>query len=68
LNALNVRFKRRLPWAVGFSFARAIQRPALEIWGGDEAKVEMAQRALSYRATCNRAARQGHYPAAMEGE
>ncbi len=68
LNAMNVRFKRRLPWAVGFSFARAIQRPALEIWGGDEAKVEMAQRALSYRATCNRAARQGHYPAAMEGE
>jgi len=36
LNAMNVRFKApraRLPWALAFSFARAIQRPALEIWG-----------------------------------
>ena len=68
LNAMNVRFRGRLPWAVAFSFARAIQQPALEIWGGQEAKVELAQRALSYRAKCNRAARRGNYPAAMEGE
>ena len=32
LNAMNVRFKSRLPWALAFSFARAIQQPALEIW------------------------------------
>jgi fructose-bisphosphate aldolase class I len=25
LNAMNVRFKARLPWALAFSFARAIQ-------------------------------------------
>jgi len=25
--------RARLPWALAFSFARAIQRPALEIWG-----------------------------------
>jgi len=31
LNAMNVRFKSRLPWALAFSFARAIQQPALEI-------------------------------------
>ena len=30
LNAMNVRFKARLPWALAFSFARAIQQPALE--------------------------------------
>jgi len=68
LNAMNVRFRGRLPWAVAFSFARAIQQPALEIWRGQEAHVELAQKALSYRAKCNRAARRGNYPAAMEGE
>ena len=36
LNAMNVRFKSRLPWALAFSFARAIQQPALEIWQGKE--------------------------------
>ena len=35
LNAMNVRFKSRLRWALAFSFARAIQQPALEIWQGD---------------------------------
>src|SRR5208283_449075 len=34
LNAMNVRFKSKLPWALSFSFARAIQQPALEIWQG----------------------------------
>ena len=55
-------------WALAFSFARAIQRPSLEVWRGQEANAELAQQALSYRAKCNRAARQGNYPAAMEGE
>jgi fructose-bisphosphate aldolase class I len=68
LNAMNVRFRGRLPWAVAFSFARAIQQPALEIWRGQEANVKLAQQALSYRAKCNRAARRGNYPAEMEGE
>jgi fructose-bisphosphate aldolase class I len=68
LNAMNLRFRGRLPWALAFSFARAIQQPALEIWSGHDDKVELAQHALSYRAKCNRAARRGNYPAAMEGE
>jgi fructose-bisphosphate aldolase class I len=67
LNAMNVRFKSRLPWAVGFSFSRAIQQPALEIWRGEEAHVPAAQRALYHRTRCNRAARRGEYNAAMEG-
>jgi fructose-bisphosphate aldolase class I len=67
LNAMNVRFKSRLPWAVAFSFARAIQQPALEIWQGEEAHALAAQQALHHRATCNRAARRGEYCAAMEG-
>ena len=66
LNAMNVRFKSRLPWALAFSFARAIQQPALELWRGDEANVPAAQKALLHRARCNQAARRGEYTAAME--
>jgi fructose-bisphosphate aldolase class I len=67
LNAMNARFKSRLPWALAFSFARAIQHPALEIWRGEETRVPAAQQALHHRARCNRAARRGEYDAAMEG-
>jgi fructose-bisphosphate aldolase class I len=66
LNAMNVRFRSRVPWALAFSFARAIQQPALEIWQGQQANVLAAQRALYHRATCDRAARRGAYTAAME--
>ena len=66
LNAMNVRFKS-LPWALSFSFARAIQQPALEIWRGEVAHVAAAQKALYYRARCNQAARRGEYDAAIEG-
>jgi fructose-bisphosphate aldolase class I len=66
LNAMNVRFKSQLPWALAFSFARAIQQPALEIWHGKQANVSAAQQALQHRAQCNRAARRGEYNAAME--
>jgi fructose-bisphosphate aldolase class I len=66
LNAMNVRFKSRMPWALAFSFARAIQQPALEIWMGTDANVNAAQQALLHRARCNQAARRGEYGAAME--
>jgi fructose-bisphosphate aldolase, class I len=66
LNAMNVRFRSRLPWALAFSFARAIQQPALETWRGEEANVLAAQQALYHRARCNRAACRGEYDAAME--
>src|SRR5208337_4463347 len=63
LNAMNVGFKSRLPWALAFSFSRAIQLPALEIWRGEEAHVLAAQQALFHRAKCNWAARRGEYNA-----
>ena len=66
LNAMNVRFKSRLPWALAFSFARAIQQPALELWKGQEGNVSAAQQALYHRARCNQAARRGEYSQAME--
>jgi fructose-bisphosphate aldolase class I len=66
LNAMNARFKSQMPWALAFSFARAIQHPALEIWHGEETNVPAAQQALHHRARCNWAARRGDYNAAME--
>lgn len=66
LNAMNARFRSRLPWALTFSFSRALQAPALEIWQGQSARVQEAQRALYHRARCNQAARRGEYGDAME--
>ena len=65
---MNFRFKSRLPWALAFSFARAIQQPALELWQGEEVRVLAAQQALYHRARFNRAARRGGYNAEMEKE
>lgn len=58
LNAMHVRFGQ-MPWALTFSFSRAIQQPALEAWKGDDMNVATAQKALLYRAECNAAARKG---------
>jgi fructose-bisphosphate aldolase class I len=69
LNAMQARPNSRdtpLPWVLTFSFARALQEPALSIWRGQETKRVAAQQALLHRARCNRAARRGTYTAAME--
>ena len=69
LNAMNVRFKEplaHLPWPLTFSFARAIQQPAMQIWNGNPAHVAAAQQALYHRARCDKAALSGEYNAAME--
>ena len=67
LNAMNVKFKSRVPWELAFSFARAIQQPAMGIWGGNSTNNVAAQKALYHRAKCNREARRGEYNTAMEG-
>jgi len=66
LNAMNLRFKSRLPWALAFSFARAIEQPALDIWQGKEVNLPAAQKVLIHRAKCDRTARRGEYDTAME--
>jgi fructose-bisphosphate aldolase class I len=66
LNAMHTKFKSRLPWIVSFSFSRAIQQPALEIWKGEQSNVEEAQKSLYRRAKLDAAARQGKYSPKME--
>ena len=55
----------RLPWALTFSFGRAIQQPALEIWGATR-RIGGGAAGVVHRARCNRAALRGEYDAAME--
>jgi fructose-bisphosphate aldolase class I len=68
LNEMNRRYAGKLPWAVTFSFSRAIQQPALEIWRGKPENVSAAQQALLHRARCNSAATRGQYTPEMEHE
>lgn len=66
LNLMNARFGDRCPWPVTFSYARAIQQPALEHWCGDDSRVSEAQDRLLHRAKCNSAASLGEYTSEVE--
>ncbi len=55
-----------LPWAVSFSFGRALQDAALKTWRGSAANAAHAQAALLHRAKCNGLAVQGKYSTKME--
>ena len=65
LNAMNAMAAAH-PWPLSFSFARALQGPALEAWRGDPRNVGAAQRAFYHRARCNGAAREGRYTLELE--
>lgn len=56
------------PWALSFSYGRALQDPPLKAWKGQAANARSAQDALLDRARLNGAAREGRYEAAMENE
>jgi len=55
-----------LPWALSFSYGRALQDPALATWKGDAANVDEAQKALYHRVRLNGIARSGEYTPDME--
>ncbi|HEY7775665.1 MAG TPA: class I fructose-bisphosphate aldolase, partial [Kineobactrum sp.] len=65
LNALNQSRPAGL-WQLSFSFARALQGPALEAWRGRAENVATAQAALALRARLNQLAMQGKYAMSME--
>jgi fructose-bisphosphate aldolase class I len=65
LNAMNARDGAQ-PWALSFSFARALQAPAMRTWRGRPSNVREAQEVLAHRAWCNSAARDGRYTRELE--
>ena len=55
-----------LPWALTFSYGRALQEDALRAWGGKSTGVSAGQSALSLRAKLNGLAAVGAYKPSME--
>ena len=55
-----------LPWALTFSYGRALQDDALRAWGGKPAGFVAGQRALALRARLNSLAAGGTYNSSME--
>jgi fructose-bisphosphate aldolase class I len=69
LNAINVLAKKHnAPWPLTFSYGRALQQPALNLWKGDDANAPAAQKALHHRAQMNSLAARGEWTAALEKE
>ena len=56
------------PWKLSFSYGRALQDEALEIWHGRNENVAPGQRAFRHRAKCDSAAALGVYRSSMERE
>ncbi len=65
LNAIN-RLSGSKPWALSFSFGRALQDSALEAWHGRDENLTAGQQGLYQRARCNGAACLGSYTDEME--
>ncbi len=56
----------RLPWALTFSYGRALQAAALSAWGGKAENVAAGQRAFAHRAHMNGLAALGKWDAKLE--
>ncbi len=65
LNAMN-QLDRELPWALSFSYGRALQAPALKAWGGKAENYAAGQRAFYTRAKANSAAATGRWDEGLE--
>ncbi|PTQ98128.1 fructose-bisphosphate aldolase class I [Mucilaginibacter yixingensis] len=65
LNTMHIGYPD-MPWALTFSFSRAIQQPALDKWAGKDENVAAAQQLLYERAGLNAEARQGSYMPVIE--
>ncbi len=55
-----------LPWALTFSYGRALQAAALKAWGGKTENVAAAQRAFTHRARMNGLAALGKWDRGLE--
>ena len=65
LNAMNA-MSPHAPWVLSFSYARALQDPAMRAWAGVEASVPAAQKAFYWRLKMNSLARNGKWSPELE--
>ncbi|XUY26252.1 class I fructose-bisphosphate aldolase [Agrobacterium sp. rho-8.1] len=64
LSAMNAGYD--LPWALTFSYGRALQDTALKAWGGKAENVAAGQRAFQHRAEMNSLAALGNWTQDVE--
>ena len=64
LNAMNMMGD--YPWALSFSYGRALQQSALHTWAGDNANLEMTYATFYHRAEMNSKACNGEYSSELE--
>ena len=67
LNAMNVASGPK-PWALSFSYGRALQQAPLKAWGGKAENKAAMQKAFLKRAKLNGLAAKGEYDRKMESE
>lgn len=65
LNAMHKLYKN-LPWNLSFSYARALQEPAMHAWKGKSENKAAAQKAFQFRSKLNCLASCGQYESSME--
>jgi fructose-bisphosphate aldolase class I len=65
LNAMNLMAPHG-PWVLSFSYARALQDPAMKTWAGRSENVSAAQQAFYQRLKMNSLARAGNYRPELE--
>jgi fructose-bisphosphate aldolase class I len=66
LNAMNAAFQQQMPWALSFSYGRALQAAPLKAWGGKAENVAAGQRAFAHRAKMNSLAQLGEWSDGLE--
>jgi fructose-bisphosphate aldolase, class I len=66
LNAMNADYKDKMPWAVSFSYGRALQAAPLKAWGGKAQNTAAAQAAFAHRAKMNSLAQLGGWSEGLE--
>jgi fructose-bisphosphate aldolase, class I len=64
LSAMNATYD--MPWALTFSYGRALQEDALKAWGGKSENVAAGQRAFTHRARMNSLAAKGSWKKDLE--
>ena len=66
LNAMNAEYKDQMPWALSFSYGRALQAAPLKAWAGKAENVPAAQAAFAHRAKMNGLATTGDWSDGLE--
>lgn len=66
LNAIARRVDETVPWQLTFSYSRALEIAALDVWAREPQNFQKAQQVFLHRARLSSAAREGAYTPDME--